>query len=73
MEKAYIIAVRGSHDAVAISLSLETAQEMLMAYAFEDGWRIYNLYIRQGYDHRTAMIEAKFNMSRWYIWEKILI
>ena len=73
MNKVYLVGVRGTCDAVAISLSLETAQEILMAYAYEDGHYIYNLYRSHGYKHEHAMAEALDAMDSWYIWGKGLI
>ena len=73
MNKVYLVGVRGTCDAVAITLSLETAQEMLMTYAYEEGNYIYNLYRSHGYKHEHAMAEALDVMDSWYLWEKELI
>ena len=49
-------------------LSQADAEEMCMAYAFEDGLNTYNQY---GYlfSHKTGMHEAEEAMSEWYVWE----
>ena len=73
MNKVYLIGVCGSSSTLAATLSLATAQEMLMDYAYDNGLYMYNLYRSFGRTHEVAMSVALNAMEDFYIWEKDLI